>query len=433
MENKQIKSFKVATITIGLIMLMVYIATLFIEGCHLSISKFLLSPLLVLGANGSATIIAVIIFLLIIGGVTNTLNECGFIEYLLNKLVGIYGDQKYKLMYVLVFFFMALGSLIGSFEEVVPLVPLVVALSMKLGFDECLGVGMSLLAVGCGFAAGVFNPFTIGVAQSLANLPMFSGVSLRLLSFILIYLLLTAFLRYKAKGCEKDMHHLDLLFGVDPNKDRAILTFGTILIIGFICVLSSPFIKVLQDYTMIIIALCFLIGGSMASFISGLDLKTFGKSFLKGVIDVAPSILLILMASSIRFLMEESGMINIVLDKATSIAGNLNNVGLILFIYLLCLILEIFVPSGSAKAFLLIPIITPLAAKFGISSQLCILAYAFGDGFSNVLYPTNPALLISLGLIQMDYKKWFKWSVSFQLLNLLLTSSILLLGLFIGY
>ena len=87
----------------------------------------------------------------------------------------------------------------------------------------------------------------------------------------------------------------------------------------------------------------------------------------------------------------------------------------------------------SAFRLMLIPLIVPMAQIFGISTQLCIVAFAFGDGFSNVLYPTNPALLISLGLADVSYGKWFKWSVKFQLLNLLLTTGLLLLGLAIGY
>ena len=82
---------------------------------------------------------------------------------------------------------------------------------------------------------------------------------------------------------------------------------------------------------------------------------------------------------------------------------------------------------------MLIPLIVPLAEVFGIPAQLCVMAYAFGDGFSNVFYPTNPALLITLGLVEEDYGDWFKWSWKFQLCNLLLTSGLLLLGLAIGY
>ena len=82
---------------------------------------------------------------------------------------------------------------------------------------------------------------------------------------------------------------------------------------------------------------------------------------------------------------------------------------------------------------MLIPLIVPMAQIFGISTQLCIVAFAFGDGFSNVLYPTNPVLLISLGLVDVNYGKWFKWTWKFQLINLIVTSGILLFGFVVGY
>ena len=95
--------------------------------------------------------------------------------------------------------------------------------------------------------------------------------------------------------------------------------------------------------------------------------------------------------------------------------------------------MNFFIGSGSAKAFMLIPIIIPIAQAFGLSGQLCILAFAFGDGFSNAFYPTNAANLIALSLADTSYNKWAKHSLPFQLCNLVLTSLILLLGLSIGY
>ena len=95
--------------------------------------------------------------------------------------------------------------------------------------------------------------------------------------------------------------------------------------------------------------------------------------------------------------------------------------------------MNFFIPSGSAKAFMLIPLIVPMAQIFGISPQLCVVAFAFGDGFSNVFYPTNPALLISLGLVDVSYSDWFRWCGKFQILNLILTSMLLLFGLAVAY
>ena len=405
----------------------------YVEG-GLPFWKWLLSPFLVLGAEGSGTIIAVLIFLLVIGGVFNSLTACGMMNYMLGKIVDRFGNVRYKLMAVLIFFFMALGSLVGSFEEVIPMAPIVVALAVALGWDSVTGIGMSLLATGCGFAAGIANPFTIGVAQSLAGLPMFSGMWLRALSFVLIYALLLWFVRHHALRIEKPAGETaGIVYTRDARMDKGLRVFAVILGIGIAIVLSSGFIKALQDYTMIIVALMFLSAGIASVLISGTSLKELGRTFLNGIIAIAPSILMILMASSIKYTMVEGKILATILFRAAGMAGSMSKAGVVLFIYAICLVMNFFISSGSAKAFLLIPIIAPLAQLFGINMQLAIVAFAFGDGFSNVIYPTNAGLLITLGLSDVSYGEWFRYSWKFQTLNLILTSAILMFGLAVGY
>ncbi len=395
--------------------------------------KWLLSPLLVLGAQGGGTLIAVIAFLLVIGGVFNSLEYCGLMKYMLSRIVSRYGKARYKLMYIVAFFFMAMGAFIGSFEECVPLIPIVVSLAVSLGWDTLTGLGMSLLAVGCGFASGVFNPFTVGVAQSIAGQPMFSGVSLRILSFVLIYGLLILFLRRHAKKHEKPTDIKNTEFTPDEKMDKALHLFVIILGVGILLVLSSGFITFLQDFTMIIVALAFLVAGIVSCLIAGMTPKELGKSFVKGVVIILPAVLLILMASSVKYILTEGKILDTILYGAVNIAKDLPHWAIILFIYLIVLIMNFFISSGSAKAFLLIPLIIPLAQLFGISEQLSIVAFAFGDGFSNVFYPTNAALLIALSLVNVSYGKWIKYSWKFQAMNLVLTSLLLLLGLAVGY
>ena len=396
--------------------------------------KWLLSPFLVLGAEGSGALVAVIAFLLVIGGVFNALHECGLMEYMLNKLVHRFRYVRYRLMAVLVLFFMAMGSLVGSFEEVVPLVPIVTTLAVGLGWDALTGVAMSLLAAGCGFAAGVANPFTIGVAQTLAGLPMFSGIWLRLVAFVCIYLLLLLFIRFHARRLPETASVAKAEAHVpDRRMDRGLLLFALILGAGIALVLCSGFIPALRDYTMIAVAVMFLVAGVTATLAAGMGLRGLLKSFLSGLVAIAPSVLMILMAASIRYTLVEGRILDSLLHMAVTAAGGMSRAALVLFIYGICLVLNFFIPSGSAKAFLLIPLIVPLAGLFGVSSQLCILAFAFGDGFSNVFYPTNPCLLISLGLVDTGYGKWAGYSIKFQLMNLLLTTGLLLFGLAVGY
>ena len=427
------KLFIGALIIIAFLMLGAYIATLLLPCDGIPFWKWLLSPVLVLGADGNVSLIAVIAFLLIIGGVFNALEKADILVYLLGKIADKYGEKKYRLMAVVKFFFMALGSLIGSFEECVPMVPIVVALALKLGWDRMTGVAMSLLAVGCGFAAGVFNPFTVGIAQGIAGLPMFSGAWFRAINFVCIYILLLLFTGGHAKKVDRGVVNTDSSnFEHDEKKEKAVRLFAGIVIAGILVVLSSAFITVIRDFTFIIIELAFLAAGISSCLVSGMEGKKFRYFFFKGLVSMLPAVLMILMASSIKYTLEYAGVLDVIVAAAIAMAEKLPNWMVIIFIYLFVLVMNFFIASGSAKAVMLMPLLVPLAEPFGISPQLVIVAFAFGDGFSNVFYPTNPALLISLGLADTGYVDWFKWSGKFQLLNLLLTSALLLLGRAIG-
>ncbi len=397
--------------------------------------KWLLSPFLVLGADGGGAIIAVIAFLLVIGGIFTALDKSGLMEYMLKKIVHKFGQNRYNLMSLVMLFFMAMGAFIGSFEECVPLVPIVVGLSVALGWDELTGLGMSLLSVGCGFASGVCNPFTVGVAQELAGLPMFSGMWFRLLSFVILYAILHFFVKHHALKIAKPIEQIEVHddFVDDKKMDKALLVFVAGLGIGILIVLSSVFVTFLQDLTMIIVAVMFLVAGLSSVIVSGMKGKDLAKSFGNGVVTVVPAVFMILMASSIKYTLVEGKILDTILHGAVEIAETLPKGAVILFIYLIVLVLNFFISSGSAKAFLLMPLIVPLAQVFEISSQLSVVAFAFGDGFSNVMYPTNPVLLISLGMVGVSYVKWFKWSFKIQFSILIATSILLLFGLVIGY
>ena len=228
--NISVKSFVTAIVILFVLMVLTYGLTCLIPGGELPLWKWALSPILVLGAEGNASLIAIIAFLLILGGVFNGLDRCGLMKYMLDKITARFGKSKYQLLAVVILFFMAMGSFIGSFEECVPLVPIVVALAIKLGWDALVGIGMSLLAAGCGFAAGICNPFTIGVAQQLAGLPMFSGMWFRILSFALIYALLVTFLCGYARKIEKQPVDKtdDKQFVADKRMDKALICFALI-------------------------------------------------------------------------------------------------------------------------------------------------------------------------------------------------------------
>lgn len=386
-----VKSFLTAIVVIFVMMILTYGLTFVIPGGGIPFWKWALSPILVLFGEDSASLIAIILLLVVLGGVFNCLDKFGVLRLLLDKITEKFGKRKRILLAVIPLFFMVLGSVAGTYEECVPLVPVVVALAVRFGWDALTGLGMSILAAGCGFAAGVCNPFTIGVAQELLGLPMFSGLWFRIINFAFIYVLLISFLFLYTKKIEVQAENNN-----ENHKKESYRKPETDYY------LDSKFKKLIQ---------------------------TFGS----GVFGVLPGVLLILMANSIRFTLMEGNILDVLLQGAISVAEGLPRWSVILFIYGLVLFFNFFIPSGSAKVFLLMPLIVPVAQAFDISTQLCIVAFAFGDGFSNVFYPTNPVLLISLGLANVSYGDWVKWSGKFQMVNLILTCLLLLGGLLIGY
>ena len=176
----------------------------FAEKTDYPVWRWFTAPFETLWGPDSITVIFIILFICIIGGTFTLLDKSGMLKYIMNSLVKRFESSKYLLMGILVLFFMLFGSVFGIFEELIALVPIVIILSYALGWDSLTGLGMSALAAGFGFSAATLNPFTLGVAQELAGVPAFSGVGLRIISFIICYAVLYLFLYKYAKKIEKN-------------------------------------------------------------------------------------------------------------------------------------------------------------------------------------------------------------------------------------
>lgn len=458
-----VRSFVTAMVMLFGLMVLTYLLTFFIPGGeyqrvlaegqeqvlpdtfaytdgHLPFWKWLLSPVLVLGADGGSTMIAIIVFLLVIGGIFHCMDESGLMYYMLLVISHKYEKKKYQMLMVIVLFFMCMGSFVGSFEESVPLVPIAVALAVSMGWDALVGLGMSILAIGCGFSTGICNPFTVGVAQQLAGLPMFSGAPLRIFAFVVIYGCLVFFLIRYAKKVENNPEKSALYgknpamaysgvpegkFAPDPDKGRGLKRFGLIMGCGIVMIFASGFAPFLQSVIMPLIAVLFLTAGLCAVRACRMSWRQIGRHFRDGAVSLLPAILLILMAGSVKYTLVEAKILDTILYRVSGFIETMPGGAAVLLLYAFVLLMNFFIASGSAKAFLMMPLITPITDFCQVSRQLGVLAFAFGDGFSNVFYFTNPVLLISLGLVGVSYGTWAKWSVKFQLAVLVVTGLIL--------
>jgi uncharacterized ion transporter superfamily protein YfcC len=176
-----------------------------------------------------------------------------------------------------------------------------------------------------------------------------------------------------------------------------------------------------------------LIGGVGAGLIAGRKLGDVFSALWQGVAGIAPGIILILMAVSIKHIVVSGSIMDTILHSASRPFTQASPFLSAVMIYVLALVIEFFVASGSAKAFLMMPILLPLADLVGVTRQVTVTAYCFGDGFSNLVYPTNPVLLIVLGLTVVSYPKWLKWTLPLWFFVVLVTLIFLAIGVAIGY
>ncbi|HEY5269243.1 MAG TPA: hypothetical protein VII97_02830 [Anaerolineales bacterium] len=410
--------------------------------------RWFTAPFEVLGAEGNITVIAIILFILLVGVAFAVMDKSGILKSVISRIIKAFGGRKYAMMLIITFFFMALGAFFGIFEEVIPLVPIIIALAFSLGWDSLIGLGMSILATNVGFSMAVFNPFTIGVSQKLAGLPMFSGALPRVALFIVGYAILALFLRAYAKKIDKhpeaspvfqeDQKERTRLssFEVDQTNDPRMRTAIIFLAIFFALILAvlvaSPFITFLSDYALPITGLLFVIGGIGAGLIAGVG-KAVWKAVWDGFLGIAPAVPLLMMAASVRYIVQMGGILDTILHWASTFTTGLNPFTAAMAVYGLTLVMELFITSGSAKALLLIPILMPLADLVHVNRQIAVSAYCFGDGFSNLVYPTNAALLITLSLTVVPYHKWVKWLLGLWFWIFLATVAFLALAVAFGY
>ncbi len=417
---------------------------------HYPIWRWFTAPIEVLWGPDSLIVIVIILFILMVGGAFAVLDASGILKAGIAKIVQWSGGREYLLLLAVTFFFMSLGAFLGVFEEVIPLVPIMLALSFYLGWDSLVGLGMSILATNVGFSAAITNPFTIGVAQEIAQLPLFSGAAFRFVIFIALYILLAVFLVAYAKKVERDptaspvyeedraeRAHFEasgLDFSVStPGLGKAVAWFGFFALLIVATLVGGPFVPVLSDYALPLVGLWFLIGGVGAGLLAQADKKQVWKALAEGVGGIAPGIILILMAVSIKHIVASGGVMDTILHHAAHPFTAMSPVLAAWVIYAITLVMEVFVASGSAKAFLLMPIVVPLADLVGVTRQVAVTAYCFGDGFSNLIYPTNPVLLIVLGLTSVSYFKWLRWSLKLWVWIILATLAFLALGVMIHY
>ena len=417
--------------------------------------RWFLAPFEILTGPENLTPIVLIIFITAIGGSIKILESAGVMEALINFLVERFSKKKYLLIAVMICFFMSISSFVGIYEGMIPLVIFIIPVAISLGWDSLTGLGMSLLPLAFGFASAITNPFTIAVAQKIADLPLFSGAPLRLAFFFIMVFLVNLFVIRHAKKVEKNPQS-SICFREDEElrqklknaentgqsgekksitkgQWRALIWFASWIALAMLFVISTARSPVLSDFAFPMMTVLFLIGGTGGGVFAGLSAAEIGRAFWKGMLNIMPGILLVLMAYSVKHIITTGMIMDTILHRAAELISRSPPMTAAFLIYATTLVMNFFIGSASAKAFLMMPLLTPLADLVGITRQTAILAFDFGDGFSNMVFPTNALLLIALSFSVVGYTKWMRWTWKFQVVILLITAAFLAFAVKTGF
>lgn len=359
----------------------------------------------------------IIVFILIVGGAFWVLNATGAISYGIKKFIFTFGDHDKLILVLVTLLFSAGGAIFGMSEEAIPFVGIVVPLVVSLGYDAITGLLVVYVAANIGFSAAFLNPFTVGVAQQMAGLPLFSGLGYRLVCWMILTGLLVIFILFYASNVKRNVESR-LQCGVggadeEKNKNKVLVLFilalsMVTLVVGVTCF----------KWYMTEISALFLGMGVLCGFAGGFRANKIAEEFVAGAKDILGAALVVGFASGIVVILENGVVMDSILHSLENLLGASSSAGALTGMYAIQAAINFLIPSATAKAALTIPIMAPFSDLVGVSRQALVLAFQFGDGFTNMLTPTSGVLLASLAMAKISYSEWFASSWKYVLLLL---------------
>ena len=313
-----------------------------------------------------------------------------------------------------------MGSTIGLFEETYGMIPVFMAIAIAMGFDGVVGSSIVYIAVAIGFAAATLNPFTVGVAMPIAEVAYpTSGMGFRILCFAIFMLTGIIYVWRYASRIQADPTR-SVLYG-EPNSFDGMVgskeelmakRFNTRQIIS--CVIFIVTIGVLIWGTMPArgwyideIATLFLVSGLVTALVSGFNGNDIAQCFIDSFKEMAYGMLVVGLSRSVQVIMNNAMITDTVVHALANGLQHFTGVLSALGMLFAQNIINFFIPSGSGQAIVTMPILTPLADLVGVSRETAVLAFQFGDGFSNIFWPTS--VFTMCGIMQVPINKWYRY------------------------
>lgn len=383
----------------------------------------------------------IIFFLFLVGGSFAVIESTGAIEAVLSKLTQAIAGKERAIIPILMFAFSLGGATFGMAEEALPFIPIMVTLAVSIGFDSLTGAAIVLMGSSAGFAGAFLSPFTVGVAQGIAGLPLTSGMGFRIILFFCINILMIGFV-YRYAGKIQNNPKLSPVYEIDLKRedrldldtlDELSLSHVLVLLIVGISIIIFTFGVIKLGWYFKELSAVFLIMAVLSNFVSKQSPNRFAEEFVKGVSTIAEGIIVVGFARAILVLMEDGNIMDTILYYATNlVSGFTSNIAAI-GMYIFQCFLNFLIPSGSGQAAVSMPILTPLADLVGVTRQTAVLAYQLGDGISNIFTPTSGYFMAGLALARIPWDKWAKWILPCIILEYILGGVFIIIANTIGY
>lgn len=408
----------------------------------INILKGIFSPILVFTSGSGLSLIMLSLFLLIISAAFQVMNDVGGINALIGALSSKFKEKKLLLLALISFFFMCFGAFLGLFEEMLTMLPVAAALCIMIGFDSFTGFLVSIVSCGFGFASAVTNPFTVLLASNIIGVNPMRHIFYRIIIFAVMYVIVFGMTVLYIKKIRKDptasltyehdkQRRISADLNVESTNNRIIIIYSIFLLAALVLIIISSSVAALRDYTVVILIIYFLVFGIAAGAAASKDLRSVLKSFGRGFVGALPTLVFIALASSVKYIFDEASTMPTIVWQINKLTAGKNAFVVAAVIYLIILVLEFFISSSTAKAILVMGILS--VTSVGLSKTMLVLIYTFADGYTNLIFPTSPVLLISLSMIGVDYFKWIKKSVPLFAVNLLAVVAFVVIGILIKY
>lgn len=376
--------------------------------------------------RGFLKLVEIIAFIFLVGGAFAVFNETGAIAAGIGKLVVVLEGKEFLVIPIVMGFFSLFGAVFGMCEEAIPFVLIFVPLAIALGYDSLVGVCLSFVAAGVGFAGAFINPFTLQIAQGVAGIPLLSGMGYRVVVWLAATVVTIAWVMVYGARVRRDptrspMYELDRarreeILAQQKEQGPFTLRHAAVLFVLALGVAGMVLGVVLLEWYIIELAGLFLAMGLVAGLVSGMKPSPIARAFVAGAKDIAGAALVVAFAGGILVILQDGKVLDTILHGAASVLGRLPSLLAAYAMYVTQAVINFFIPSGSTKAALTMPIMAPLADLSGLTRQTAVLAYQLGDGFNNLIIPTSGVTVATLGLARIPYAIWVRWHWPMQVM-----------------